>query len=82
MNPFLAFTRFSKHLMPPSPTSPWPPPQVAQAPAAPLDYGTGNEGGLRIYYGRIYAPLKLVQQHFANAQFPVNTKAEVSINGT
>lgn len=55
--------------------------QAAQQ-AAPVEYGTGNEGGLRIYYGRIYAPLRLVQTHFANAQFPVQTKAEVSINGT
>jgi hypothetical protein len=41
----------------------------------------GGEGGLRIYYGRIYAPLKLVQKHFAHGSFPVTATAEVIING-
>ncbi len=42
--------------------------------------GLNPEGGLRIYYGRIYAPLKLVQQHFPNATFPIACKADVWVN--
>jgi hypothetical protein len=40
-----------------------------------------HEHGLRIYYGRIYAPLKLVQTHFDGHSFPVPARAEVFING-
>jgi hypothetical protein len=40
-----------------------------------------NSNGIKVDDGRIYVPLPLIHKHFAEAEFPVKTTANVVVNG-